>query len=113
MVAHIINRWAPPSENDTQAYIDTVLKLTGIGGREHLLPPCNPLGARKLASILAAMTVVENGIRPEQVDTEAIRQGYTLAFGEPFPSESDVSEEEASSSTGNEYEDWSPWAYGA
>jgi hypothetical protein len=26
------------------------------------------------------MTVMENGIRPHQVDTEAIYQGYKLAF---------------------------------
>ena len=84
-VSDIIHRWAPPEENDTQAYINTVLRLTGIGGKENLLPPRNPRGAWKLASILAAMTVVECGIRPEEVDTEAIRRGYELAFEVPFP----------------------------
>lgn len=111
-VADIIHRWAPPVENDTGAYITTVLKLTGIGGREHLLPPRNPRGAWKLASILAAMTVVENGIRPEEVDTKAIRQGYTLAFEEPFPTESDYPEEQEDSTAWDEYWDWSPLAYG-
>lgn len=29
-VAEIINRWAPPSENDTRAYIDAVCKELGV-----------------------------------------------------------------------------------
>jgi hypothetical protein len=31
---------------------------------------------------MSAMTVMENGIRMSQVDTEAIYQGYKLAFPE-------------------------------
>ena len=111
---HIINRWAPPSENDTPAYIRTVLKLTGIGGHEHLLPPLHPCGARKLASLLAAMTVVENGIPPAEVDTKAIRQGYQMAFEVPFPTEDDDDDTEADDfdPARDEYWDWSPLAYG-
>lgn len=111
-VSDIIHRWAPPSENPTQTYIGTVLRLTGIGGREHLLPPRNPRGAWKLASILAAMTVIENGIRPEEVDITAIRQGYSMAFDEPFPTESDTPENEEETTVWDEYWDWSPSAYG-
>ena len=37
---------------------------------------------RKLAEIIGAMTCVECGIDPAQVDTEAICQGYRLAFPE-------------------------------
>jgi hypothetical protein len=58
------------------------------------------------------MTVVENGIRPEEVDTKAIQQGYTLAFDEPFPTESDYPEEQEDSTAWDEYWDWSPLAYG-
>ena len=36
----------------------------------------------KLSKLLAAMTVMENGIRMGQVDMEAIYQGYKLAFPE-------------------------------
>ena len=79
-VANIIRRWAPPNENDTTAYIRTVLTLTSIGGKENLLPPSNASGYYKLSRLLAAMTVMENGIRMSQVDTEAIFQGYKLAF---------------------------------
>ena len=31
-VTTIIHRWAPPCENDTQSYIGTILRLTGLGG---------------------------------------------------------------------------------
>lgn len=81
-VENIISRWAPPTENDTKQYIRTVLNLTSIGGKENLLPPSNPLGYDKLSRLIAAMTVMENGIRMAQVDEEAICQGYKLAFPE-------------------------------
>ena len=81
-VENIISRWAPPTENDTKAYIRSVLKLSSIGGKENLLPPSNPLGYDKLSRLIAAMTIIENGIRMSQVDEEAICQGYKLAFPE-------------------------------
>ena len=79
-VRNIIHRWAPPNENDTEAYIRTVLTLSGIGAQENLLPPENVDSYHRLSKLLEAMTVMENGIRPHQVDTEAIYQGYKLAF---------------------------------
>ena len=81
-VKNIISRWAPPTENDTKQYIRTVLSLTSIGGKENLLPPSNPSGYGKLSKLMSAMTVMENGICMSQVDTEAIYQGYKLAFPE-------------------------------
>ena len=42
-VRNIITRWAPPTENDTESYILNVLKMSGIGGKEKLLPPSNVL----------------------------------------------------------------------
>ena len=79
-VANIIGRWAPPNENDTQSYIHSVLSLTSIGGKEKLLPPTSVEGYPKLAKLLSAMTVMENGIRMDEVDTQAILEGYKLAF---------------------------------
>ena len=79
-VENIIHRWAPPKENDTDRYIRAVLTLTSIGRQENLLPPDNVIGYERLSKLLAAMTVMENGIRPNKVDTEAIFQGYKLAF---------------------------------
>ena len=79
-VRNIIHRWAPPNENDTEAYIRTVLTLSGIGAQENLLPPENVDSYHRLSKLLEAMTVMENGIRTNNVDAEAIFQGYKLAF---------------------------------
>ena len=40
------------------------------------------MGYERLSKLIAAMTVMENGIRLAEVDTEAIFQGYKLAFPE-------------------------------
>ena len=79
-VRNIIERWAPPKENDTEAYIRNVLKMTSIGGKENLLPPSNVTGYDSLCRIMVAMTCIECGIAPNQVDTTAIAEGYRLAF---------------------------------
>ena len=79
-VRNIISRWAPPNENDTEAYIINVLKLASIGGKEKLLPPSNASSYVRLSRMIAAMTTVECGVPFNQVDTEAISQGYLLAF---------------------------------
>ena len=76
----IISRWAPPTENDTQAYICTVLRLTSLGGRENLPQPSRGVDTAKLERLITAMTTVECGIPYKDVDTQAIRDGYDLAF---------------------------------
>ena len=83
-VRNIIARWAPSSENDTQAYIRTVLKLACLGGNENLPQPSRGVDLPRLERLLAAMTTMECGVPYAQVDTQAIRQGYALAFpGKP------------------------------
>ena len=62
-VRNIIGRWAPPKENDTEAYIHSVLKLSSIGGKENLLPPENVNSYARLSKMIAAMTCIECGIR--------------------------------------------------
>ena len=79
-VESIIRRWAPPSENHTDAYVKTVLRLTSLGGNEHLPRPFTGYMLDKLARLMAAMTVMECGIPYEEVDLDAIWQGYDLAF---------------------------------
>ena len=101
-VRNIISRWAPPKENDTEAYIRTVLQLTGIGGKENLLPPENVYGYDRLAKLVSAMTCVECGIPMQQVDNEAIFQGYRLAFPE------NQAELDAYFMARDEYWNWSP-----
>ena len=79
-VSTIISRWAPPTENDTQNYIRTVLLLSGLGGRENLPQPSRGVDVPKLERLLTAMTTMECGTPYAQVDTQAIREGYRLAF---------------------------------
>ena len=79
-VWNILSRWAPPKENDTEAYIRSVMKMTSIGGKEKLLPPSNVLSYRRLSRMVAAMTCIECGIAYDKVDMEAIAQGYKQAF---------------------------------
>ena len=79
-VVNIIARWAPPTENDTQTYIRTVLRLTGLGGNEHLPQPSRGVDTDRLERLVAAMTTMECGIPYKEVDVEAIREGYRLAF---------------------------------
>lgn len=52
----LLNEYAPPSENDTAAYISRVSKATGIKPDEPI-----KINADNLASILAAKIEVENG----------------------------------------------------
>ena len=71
-IEDIITRWAPPSENDTSAYIRTVCKLTGFGGKERL-------AEEKWPQLIKAMAIVESGWHlPE----ETINKGYELYKGE-------------------------------
>ena len=79
-VTTIIGRWAPPAENDTQNYIRTVLRLTGLGGKENLPQPSRGVDTAKLERLLTAMTTMECGTPYAQVDTAAIREGFDLAF---------------------------------
>ena len=79
-VRNIISRWAPPEENDTEAYIKNVLSMASIGGKEKLLPPSNVLSYGRLSRMVSAMTCIECGIPYREVDTEAVAQGYKLAF---------------------------------
>ena len=62
-IEDIITRWAPPSENDTKRYIETVCKLTGFGGRERLAEAQWP-------TLVKAMAVVESNMLLSQASLE-------------------------------------------
>ena len=82
-VRNIIGRWAPPTENDTDAYVRAVVKLSGLGGNENMPRPKHYRAfdeVEKLVRLIRAMTCVENGIKWEEVDTKDIWKGYDLAF---------------------------------
>lgn len=82
-IHHIIYRWAPPEDNNaTEAYIRKVIQLSGISGKENLLPPSNVDCYLRLSRLLATMTCVECGIPLNQANYEAICNGYRMAFPE-------------------------------
>ena len=80
---NIIYRWAPPEENDSEAYLRTVCRLANLAGNAPLVRPSRAhdrMDREKLINLLAAMTCVENGVKMEEVDMTAVREGYRQAF---------------------------------
>lgn len=67
-ISNIINRWAPPSENDTASYVNFVVGKTGI-------PAWAELTEEDWPSLLQAMAKMEGG--PEY-DIATIKQGLAL-----------------------------------
>lgn len=59
-VAEIINRWAPPSENDTQAYVDNVTQATGVSPGQKI----DTGDSRFMMALLQAIIRHENGEQP-------------------------------------------------
>ena len=70
-IEKIINRYAPSSENATEAYIATVSRRAGIAPEDVL----NFVNINKIKDIVAAISYVENGIPPNIVE---IDNGYKL-----------------------------------
>ena len=79
-VKSIISRWAPPSENNTEAYVRAVLQLSGLGGEERLPRPFIGIALEKLGRLVAAMTCVECGMKFSEVPVDDMWAGYDLAF---------------------------------
>ena len=80
---NIIYRWAPPVENDSEAYLRRICHLTTLAGNAPLSRPSRILTSEekeKLVSLIAAMTCVENGIKMEAVSKEDIRTAHRMAF---------------------------------
>ena len=67
----IIKRWAPPSENATQRYIDFVSKTTCIPSRQKLSFDNKKL----MCDIVSAMIQVECG---QRIDRDIIESGYDM-----------------------------------
>lgn len=63
-ITGMIKRWAPPNENNTQAYINSVAQATSTGVNE----PINLTDSRKLFSLLKAIIQHENGFQPYGFD---------------------------------------------
>lgn len=63
-ITEIIQRWAPPNENDTQAYINSVAQTTGTDADK----PVDLTDSRKLFPLLQAIIRHENGSQPYGYD---------------------------------------------
>lgn len=71
-IRKIINKWAPPSENNTDGYISHVAGRSGISADTIL----SPTDQDKLCRIAYAMAWVENGYAPASMSD--IYQGWAL-----------------------------------
>lgn len=69
-MAAMLRRWAPPSENDTEAYIASVSRASGIA-------PGQVVRDENLPRLIAAMIQHENGRQP--YDLALINRGVQLA----------------------------------
>ena len=67
-IEDIISRWAPPSENDTEAYIRSVCTLTGFGGKERLTEAEWP-------ALIKAMALIESRMH---LDAAILKTAYNL-----------------------------------
>lgn len=72
-IAGIIHRWAPPEENDTQAYINSVVTVTGIPAHKHL----DLSDSTTMLKLVQAIIVHENGYQP--YDASVLQRAEKLA----------------------------------
>jgi hypothetical protein len=72
-LAKIIGRWAPPSENDTAAYVADVSQLTGFGASVQL----DLRRPSVMGKLIRAMSIHENGI--DGISVDDMRAGLKLA----------------------------------
>lgn len=63
-VADIINRWAPPVENNTLAYINSVAKSVGVKPDQAI----DVMDSRVMIPLLEAIITHENGVQPYGFD---------------------------------------------
>lgn len=70
-IAKMIARYAPPSENNTEAYISRVCRSTGID-RDTTLDTQN---SEQMIPIVCAISAVENGV---DADVDVVTKGWEL-----------------------------------
>lgn len=63
-ISGIINRWAPTNENDTQSYINSVAKATGVDPDQRI----DTSDSRFMMKLLQAIIQHENGDQPYSFD---------------------------------------------
>lgn len=63
-ISGIIHRWAPPNENNTQAYIDSVARAVGVEADQRI----DVTDSRVMIPLLEAIIKHENGQQPYGFD---------------------------------------------
>jgi hypothetical protein len=63
-ISGIIHRWAPPNENNTQAYIDSVARALGVEADQRI----DVTDSRVMIPLLEAIIKHENGQQPYSFD---------------------------------------------
>ena len=69
----IISRWAPPEENDTDAYVHSVANVVGVDKDEHLLVSTYAV----MLPLVKGIILHENGSQP--YTKEVLDMGLSLA----------------------------------
>ena len=72
-ITQIIMRWAPPSENNTDAYVRKVCQMSHIGSLDAL----DFNNEKQMHDLVQAMAYVENVVI---IEGDSIRQGYRMAL---------------------------------
>lgn len=70
-IEKIIAKWAPPIENNTESYIASVEKYSGVSRNKEL----TATNGADYILIVTAMSFVENG---QNADISAVRAGFNL-----------------------------------
>ena len=70
-IRQIVKRWAPPSENNTDRYIENVSRWTGIDPDKLIAGQ----DANAMMAIVAAMSRMENGV---QARMEEVAEGWRM-----------------------------------
>lgn len=78
-VEGIVNRWAPPSENNTGAYVQAVSQALGVDPKA----PLNMNDPKVLQGLTSAIIQHENGQNP--YSAAIMGQGVASAMGRPAP----------------------------
>lgn len=68
-IEKMISRYAPPSENNTEAYISRLCRATGF---ERDMP-LDTLNAEQMVPVVCAISAVENGV---EADRECVTRGW-------------------------------------
>jgi hypothetical protein len=77
-ITKILNRWAPPFENDTAAYIKNVQQWSGVNANQAI----DKDDIDTLEKIVAAMSRMENGYPAVTTDVQAGKELARSRFGE-------------------------------